>query len=313
MDYSIVSLGTISGVVFRDDNENAVRDEGEVGLGNMKVSLSFVQDGDDTYDADTRTGPNGTYSFANLTAGVYTVHPEIPSYATATTGNPQIVTLLELEDGTVEDYDEADFGVYFVPDTLSMEYDFDDGLVPGWGGNAEMENVQGTLKLTAYANDYDPGEWRWMIFDYDLPGKYSKGTFEFKAKFGEEGYFFNLRGHSEANIYNNNWGLNVRFAQGIVRPKEGPFSIETDVHFVPGEWYRVRIEFDNALGARGRYKLYFLELVNAAQEIYVGEYNYYADMGRLVDIAEFGFGGLPLGLVDQTSFYIDDVKLHVHN
>ncbi len=313
LDYGIVSLGTISGIVFRDDNQNAVLDEGEVGLGNLELSLSYVQDGGVEYDATTRTGPNGTYSFGNLTAGVYTVRLFVPPNAVATTGNPQVITLLELEDGTVEDYDNADFGIYYTPDELTLEYDFNDGMVPCWGGNATMENVDGTLKLTAYANDHDPGEWRWMIFDHDLPGKYTKGTFEFKAKFGEEGYFFNLKGHSEANIYNHNWGPRVRFVQGIVRPKEGPISIETDVHFVPGEWYRVRIEFDNALGTRGRYTLYFKELANDAEEIFVGEYDYYADMGRLVDIAEFGFGGLPLGLVESTSFYIDDVKLFVHN
>ncbi len=308
LDYSIVDLGAISGVVFRDDNQNSVHDEEEVGLGHMKVSLSYVQDDGGTYNATTWTGPMGTYSFANLTAGVYTVLLDVPSYAVATTGNPQVITLLESEDGEVEDYDEADLGVYFVPDTLTIEHDFNDGLIPYWGGNATMENVDGTLKLTACGH----AQWRWEIFDYELPGRYTKGTFEFKTKFGEEGSYCGLKGHSEANIFDHNRGPLVYFKEGVVRPKEGDISIETDVLYVPGEWYRVRIEFDNALGTRGRYVLYFQELSNGSPEIIVGEYDYFASLGRLVDIAEFAFGGLTLDIVPCTSFYIDDVKLVVY-
>lgn len=53
---------TISGVVYEDVNENAVQDENETGLAGWMLNLSGVT---------TTTAEDGTYIFANLSAGDY--------------------------------------------------------------------------------------------------------------------------------------------------------------------------------------------------------------------------------------------------
>ena len=64
----------ISGAVFSDYNQNGTPDPGEVGLANIMVYIDLTHAG--TYvpgDPNTFTGPDGSYSFANLPSGTYTV------------------------------------------------------------------------------------------------------------------------------------------------------------------------------------------------------------------------------------------------
>jgi hypothetical protein len=60
--------GTISGMVFQDENENAVKDPGEIGGAAVVVEL-LDEDGD--FVARIVTGEEGTYEFEGLTDGVY--------------------------------------------------------------------------------------------------------------------------------------------------------------------------------------------------------------------------------------------------
>ena len=60
--------GTISGMVFQDKNENAVKDPGEIGSAAVVVEL-LDEDGD--FVARIVTGDDGTYEFEGLTDGVY--------------------------------------------------------------------------------------------------------------------------------------------------------------------------------------------------------------------------------------------------
>lgn len=60
---------TISGVVYEDANENAARDENEIGLAGWTLDLSGVT---------TTTAADGTYIFANLSAGDYVLSLIVP-------------------------------------------------------------------------------------------------------------------------------------------------------------------------------------------------------------------------------------------
>ncbi|MDI9616177.1 MAG: SdrD B-like domain-containing protein [Methanothrix sp.] len=60
---------TISGVVYEDANENAARDENETGLAGWTLDLSGVT---------TTTAADGTYVFANLSAGDYVLSLLVP-------------------------------------------------------------------------------------------------------------------------------------------------------------------------------------------------------------------------------------------
>jgi hypothetical protein len=188
---------------------------------------------------------------------------------------------------------------------LVIFHGFDDGWVPAWGGNALAENVGGVLKITST----EAISWRWEIFDHGAPGIYSKGVFEFDAKFGTEGHFFDLRGHS-ASIHDINWGPKVDFTEGKVLVDEVGF-VDTGTRFEPGDWYHVRAVFDNSLGERGRYALHLQNLTREQPEVLVGEFNYYASNGRLEDIVQYSFGVRTLDRVAATSLHIDNVRLQV--
>jgi hypothetical protein len=65
-------LPSITGVVFNDQNGNAIIDSGDPGLSGWKVWLTKVGDPPDS----TLTGANGGYEFSELQAGLYTVTQE---------------------------------------------------------------------------------------------------------------------------------------------------------------------------------------------------------------------------------------------
>lgn len=101
--------GTISGVVFNDLNGDGVRNGLEPGIPGIVVKLR-PSAREIFYRA--RTDFNGHYVFFDLAADVYSAealaNPHVQMRPT--TPNPLIVTLVELPDGTVSDFDGADFG-----------------------------------------------------------------------------------------------------------------------------------------------------------------------------------------------------------
>ncbi len=66
-NFANFQLGSISGMKFNDLNGNGTKDIGEPGLAGWTISISGPA------SANTVTDANGNYSFANLTAGTYTV------------------------------------------------------------------------------------------------------------------------------------------------------------------------------------------------------------------------------------------------
>lgn len=80
--------GTLAGLVFSDTNGNGLRDEGESGIGGVTLRATGA-----TGTRTTFTGGDGTYQFAALVPGAYTVEETDPSGFASTTPNLRAVSL----------------------------------------------------------------------------------------------------------------------------------------------------------------------------------------------------------------------------
>ena len=85
--------GTISGMKFNDENANGRKDNNETGLAGWTINLK----GPHGFTASTVTGADGSYSFANLGAGVYTLS-EVMQTGWTQTAHPGSV---RIQSGTV--------------------------------------------------------------------------------------------------------------------------------------------------------------------------------------------------------------------
>lgn len=103
------SGGSISGIVFNDLNGDGVRGSLEPGIPGIIVEL-HPSAREILYRA--RTDNNGYYVFPDLTADVYRAEAQADPNVQMrpTTPNPLVVSLVELPDGTVSDFEDADFG-----------------------------------------------------------------------------------------------------------------------------------------------------------------------------------------------------------
>jgi hypothetical protein len=68
-----VPQGTISGVVFQDDNNDGVQDTGEVGISGVEVVLTGTDVYGNAVNVTVQTDANGVYTFNGLVAGTYAV------------------------------------------------------------------------------------------------------------------------------------------------------------------------------------------------------------------------------------------------
>ncbi|NIM18667.1 MAG: hypothetical protein GTO51_00230 [Candidatus Latescibacteria bacterium] len=109
-------MGTIAGVVFRDDNRNGVRDRCdrcEPGIPGITVTLEVM--GDDVPEVIfiRQTDRDGYFEFSGCKEGLYKVrvHPA-PEMWEITSPNPLIVTLVKGPDGKVQNFMNANFGLY---------------------------------------------------------------------------------------------------------------------------------------------------------------------------------------------------------
>ncbi|MDM8517097.1 SdrD B-like domain-containing protein, partial [Desulfobacterales bacterium HSG16] len=85
------TTGTISGIVFNDENGNGVQDEGESGIGGVTVELD---DGAGTVTTVITAG-NGSYIFIDVTEGDYTIREIDPGDFISTTSNGFPVTVAD--------------------------------------------------------------------------------------------------------------------------------------------------------------------------------------------------------------------------
>ena len=89
-DFGDQQQGTINGAVFNDLNSNGVRDTGEPGIGGVAIELLDVNG---NVVAVTTTVGNGSYSFASLAVGNYSVQETDPVDFASTTSNVVAVTV----------------------------------------------------------------------------------------------------------------------------------------------------------------------------------------------------------------------------
>jgi hypothetical protein len=82
------SPATISGTVFNDANDDGTQDNGETGLTGQTVTLLSGT----TVVATTTTGATGTYSFAGIAPGSYTVQVTKATGETFSSGGSTAVT-----------------------------------------------------------------------------------------------------------------------------------------------------------------------------------------------------------------------------
>ncbi|HEV7403125.1 MAG TPA: SdrD B-like domain-containing protein [Chthoniobacteraceae bacterium] len=69
----------ISGTVYRDDSNDGLHQAGEPGIGGVVVTLSGTEDLGNLVSLSTNTAPDGTYAFANLRPGSYTLTETQPA------------------------------------------------------------------------------------------------------------------------------------------------------------------------------------------------------------------------------------------
>jgi hypothetical protein len=108
--------GIISGVVFRDDNQDGERercDRCEPGIPGITVALEKPLSDGGMVTLITRTGDDGSYSFGGLREGVYKVFVAAPEDKwTVTSTNPLLITLVKGTDGKVQSFYGANFGLF---------------------------------------------------------------------------------------------------------------------------------------------------------------------------------------------------------
>jgi uncharacterized protein (DUF2141 family) len=149
LDFGNFQLGTVSGTVFQDTNDNGVLDAGEPGLAGWTVDLEAV--GGST-QLSTVTDASGNYSFSDLPAGTYSIHEVVQAGWMQTTANPPDITVTGGSNFT-----GIDFG-NFQPGTISgMKFEDVNGNgmrdagelgLEGWtiildavGGSTQMSTV----------------------------------------------------------------------------------------------------------------------------------------------------------------------------
>ena len=66
-------LGSISGVVFQDNNNDGIQDAGEVGIAGVQIVLTGTDVSGNPVQRTVLTDANGVYTFANLPEGNFTV------------------------------------------------------------------------------------------------------------------------------------------------------------------------------------------------------------------------------------------------
>ncbi len=112
----VPGLAMIEGVVFRDDNQNGVRDRCdrcEPGIPDITVVLQKNSAGARGMTVVTQTGANGQYRFTGLGEGVYTVAVIAPAERfKLTSKSPLLVTLVKGPDGIVHDFTGGNFGLF---------------------------------------------------------------------------------------------------------------------------------------------------------------------------------------------------------
>jgi hypothetical protein len=175
-DFAVTVPGSITGVVFNDLNGNGAQDLGETGQAGQTVFIDANNNNVlDPAELSVTTGIGGTYTFADLPPGSYTVRLDPPVGATVTTpaggefnlvlpsggtlaGNTFGVSLPGTISGVVYDDTDGD-GIRDVGEparagvTVFLDVN-DNGALDG-GELSAVTDANGAYSITAPPNTYD--------------------------------------------------------------------------------------------------------------------------------------------------------------
>src|SRR5262249_9011762 len=71
--------GSLAGFVYSDNNNNGLKQSGEVGISGVTVTLTGTDDLGNSVNVSTTTSGTGAYSFTNVRPGTYTLTETQPS------------------------------------------------------------------------------------------------------------------------------------------------------------------------------------------------------------------------------------------
>lgn len=138
---------SITGTVFSDTNDNGKLDPGEKGISGRTVFLDKDGTGLPTNNPTATTGADGSYVFAGLPAGSYTVKEVLPANTTLSTPAQQ-VTVTAGAPTTGVDFGDAPSIVGMVFNDLKVSGKLDGGD-PGLPGRTVFLDIDGTGKPDA--------------------------------------------------------------------------------------------------------------------------------------------------------------------
>ena len=102
LSFGLQPVSTIAGVLYEDDNGDAVRQQTEVvGLGGITVGLysagpdGVFETGDELFVREARTASDGAYQFLNQVLGTYEVRAVVPAGYVATGADSIVVNLAQ--------------------------------------------------------------------------------------------------------------------------------------------------------------------------------------------------------------------------
>lgn len=195
------------------------------------------------------------------------------------------------------------------PDTYTYIYDFYQDDISGWNGPANAEIYEDMLHLWSVIG------WRWHTISGPSNLFFHRGMIEFDIYPFDGGYVFETKGPSVSN-YQQNWGVWLRWQSDSIyvnSSKDGiPQLINTQVCYLPNNWYHVKIVFDGRQGSKGKFS-FWIKDKTAQVEVFGGVYDYYAEYGRLdgVNLISLGVYDSNLPRQEEQHVYFDNFYFHV--
>jgi len=195
------------------------------------------------------------------------------------------------------------------PDTFTFIYDFDQGDLSGWGGPANAEIYENMLHLWSNVG------FKWHTISGPSNLFFHSGTIEFDIFPFDGEYVFETKGPTASN-YQQNWGAWIYWKSDsiyAIASSEGIRQfINTQVGYVPNNWYHVKIDFNGREGTKGKYSLWIKDKA-LQEEVFAGVYDYVADYGRLdgVNLISLGVYDSNIPRQEEQHVYFDNFYFHV--
>jgi len=142
-DFAEAKPAEVSGFVYRDDNDNGRKDEGEIGLSGVPVRLIPLDTIAPQAPIQVNTGADGSYSFSSLAPGRYEII-EVTQPANLTDGRESVGTISGQLVGVADEPGDAFRGVVLPSGGRGINYNF---------GELPLGSISGGVYLAAPGED----------------------------------------------------------------------------------------------------------------------------------------------------------------